>query len=75
MNLVRRMTKQRVGGVWVWLKITSLAESRSKAGLGAKPSLISNLKSEHGTQVEMYIYCSPVHMGHVCTSLYTRVNY
>ena len=59
---------------WVWLKITSLAESRSKAGLGVKPSSISNLRSEHGTQVETYIYCGPVRTGDVCTSLYARAN-
>ena len=56
------MTKQRFGGVQVWLKIASLAESRSKASLGVKPSSISNLRSEHGTQVGTYIYyCNPVH--------------
>ena len=42
-NLVRRMTKQRFGVARVWLKIASLAENRSKAGLGIKPSSISNL--------------------------------
>ena len=68
------MTKQRCDGVRVWLMITTLAESRSKAGRGIKPSLISNLRDKHGTQVEMYIYCSPVHMDHICTSLYTRVH-
>ena len=73
-NLVRSMTKQRYEVARVWLKIASLAESRSKAGLGVKPSSISNLRSEHGTQVETYIYCSPVCTGHVCTSLYTRAN-
>ena len=61
-NLVRNMTKQRFGVAQVWLKIASLAESRSKASLGIKPSLISNLRSEHGTQVGTYIYyCGPVH--------------
>ena len=40
----------------VWLKIASLAESRSKAGLGVKPSSISNLRGKLGTQVGMYIY-------------------
>ena len=69
------MAKQRYEVAWVWLKIASLAESRSKAGLGVKPSSISNLKSKHGTQVEMYIYCRPVRTGHVCASLYMRVNY
>ena len=48
-NLVRRMTKQRLDGVQVWLTITSLAESRSKAGQGIKPSSISNLRDKHGT--------------------------
>ena len=62
LNLVRRMTKQRYEVDQVWLKIASLAESRSKTGLGVKPSLISNLRNEHGTQVETYIYyCGPVH--------------
>ena len=61
-NLVRNMTKQRYEVARVWLKIASLAESRSKAGLGVKPSSISNLRSKLGTQVWMYIYyCSPVH--------------
>ena len=61
-NLVRRMTKQRQDGVQVWLTIASLAESRSKTSQWVKPSLISNLRSEHGTQVGTYIYyCGPVH--------------
>ena len=61
-NLVRRTTKQRLDGVWVWLTIASLAESRSKAGQGIKPSSISNLRNKLGTQVGMYIYyCGPVH--------------
>ena len=56
------MTKQRFGVARVWLKIASLAESRSKAGLGVKPSSISNLRSKLGTQVWTYIYyCGPVH--------------
>ena len=42
-NLVRKMTKQRYEVARVWLTIASLAESRSKAGWGIKPSLISNL--------------------------------
>ena len=63
------MTKQRFGGVQVWLKIATLAESRSKTGLGIKPSLISNLRSKLGTQVWMYIYyCGPVHRP--CLDLY-----
>ena len=46
----------------VWLMIASLAESRSKAGRGIKPSSISNLRSKLGTQVGIYIYyCGPVH--------------
>ena len=62
MNLVRRMTKQRSDGVRVWLMITSLAESRSKASQEIKPSSISNLRSKLGTQVWTYIYyCGPVH--------------
>ena len=73
-NLVRDMTKQRYEVAWVWLTITSLAESRSKASWGIKPSLISNLRSKYGTQVETYIYCGPVRTGHVCASLYTRAN-
>ena len=68
------MTKQRCDGVQVWLMITSLAESRSKAGRGIKPSSISNLRDKHGTQVETYIYYGPVHTGHVCTSWYARAN-
>ena len=62
LNLVRGVARQRLEVDRVWLKIASLAESRSKAGLGVKPSLISNLRSEHGTQVGTYIYyCGPVH--------------
>ena len=61
-NLVRSMTKQRYEVAQVWLKITSLAESRSKAGLGTKPNSISNLRSKLGTQVGTYIYyCGLVH--------------
>ena len=74
LNLVRRMTKQRLDGVWVWLTITFLAESRSKAGRGAKPSLISNLRDKHGTQVWRYLYVRVLCTDHVCTSLYTRAN-
>ena len=73
-NLVRSMTKQRNEVAWVWLKITSLAESRSKASLGVKPSSISNLRDKHGTQVWRYIYVRVLCTDHVCTSLYTRVN-
>ena len=75
LNLVRGVARQRLEVDQVWLTIASLAESRSKTGRGIKPSLISNLRSEHGTQVETYIYCSPVRTGHVCTSLYARANY
>ena len=74
-NLVRNTTKQRFGGTWVWLKIASLAESRSKAGWGIKPSSISNLRDKHGTQVWRYIYTRVLCTDHVCTSLYTRANY
>ena len=73
-NLVRKMTKQRFGGVCVRLKIASLAESRSKTGWGAKPSLISNLRDKHGTQVWRYIYARVPCTDHVCTSLYARAN-
>ena len=62
LNLVRGVARQRLEVDQVWLMIASLAESRSKTGRGAKPSLISNLRSEHGTQVWTYIYyCGPVH--------------
>ena len=73
-NLVRNMTKQRYEVARVWLKIASLAESRSKAGLGVKPSLISNLRDKHGTQVWRYLYARVLCTDHVCTSLYTRAN-